>query len=164
MPEILRYRKRYLTSPKKLDFFKEFDVVDFSCGKFHSLFIANQTFTQNIQELGTFGTVYGCGINKNSQLGCNKKEIKALIKVMENKNIKFVSCGLNFSIIANTSNLLYLLTDSGENLGFTSFDTQISENVFTCDWFSSRNLNIKSIISSSKRAIFVIEKDHKLVN
>ena len=145
----------YLAIPLKIKFFNEFDVINFCVGKYNSLFIVCKDSFDHISKMPEFGMAFGCGLNKNYELGSSMKNILNPIKLIENDNIKAISCGTNFSLLADNDNNLYLLTSKNGKLELEGYDKKYKENIFLNTKFSEAKINVKSIIAEKRKVSFI---------
>ena len=141
----------YLSVPLKIKFFTEFDVIDFCIGKFNSLFLVSKKLSNDLSKMNCFGEAYGCGLNKYCELGCKVENVFIPIKIIKNNSIRAISCGTNFSLLADYDYILFLLTSKKDNLEFDCFDNQLEENVYMSKIFTEDNKTIKSILAEKKK-------------
>ncbi len=158
IPQITEYCDDYLSVPMKVTHLCHYDVIDFAVGKNNTLFLVNKSLIESISELNTTGEVYGCGLNKNFELGTSEKEISQPVKIIENNQIKTISCGNNFSLLADVKNNLYLLTSKLEKLQYEDFNLINTENVYLNTWFKDKEFDILSIIAEDKKVAFLVNK------
>jgi len=158
IPQITEYCEDYLSVPTKISNLSDYDVIDFAVGKYNTLYLVNKIFNESIYKLNTSGEVYGCGLNKNFELGTSEKEKSLPVKIIENNQIKAISCGNNFSMLADVTNNLYLLTSKLDKLQFDNFNLIGTENVYLNTWFRDKEFNILSIIAEDKKVAFLVNK------
>lgn len=157
IPQITEFCEDYLAIPLKINSLSEYDVIDFCVGKYNTLFLINKNLNDNLDKLNTTGVVYGCGLNKNFELGTKNKEIRIPLQIIDNYKIKTLSCGNNFSLLSDVENYLYLLTTKFDKLQFEQFNTSTTENLYINTWFREKRLNIRSITSENKKVAFLVD-------